>query len=454
MMMVLAEMQTKVNYIIQNSSHQEIIHKVSKAHAVKLAWKELGAQKRVRILRYLVAALKTRQDDIAKLICHEINKPITECYEDMTSEFAYLEAFLNDGPSYIDDIITYKDQKSEHRIIFEPRGVVASVAPWNYPLSNFIWAVIPNLIVGNTVIFKHSELCQEVGKLLEEIMLSLPGLPEGVFSQIYGGPSEAECLVKQDIDLIWFTGSTAAGKQLIDIAAKRNIKTVMELGGSNPAIIFPDVDLDVLVPKICSQRFTNCGQVCDAIKRLIVHQSIYKNLVEKIVEHVKKIKLGDPSLTTTELGPLVSAKQLSVIEAQVADAVSKGADVVIGGKKPSDLQGNYYLPTILTNITTNMRVWQEETFGPVLPIISFDSEDEALRLANESIYGLGAAVYSKDVAIAERIAQRIDACTIDINEGNHWRPCNLFGGFKSSGVGCEHGEFGFRELCRYKVIAK
>lgn len=436
------------------SSSSEITEKVSLAHTAKKAWKELGVHKRVELLNVLLNAFKKHAQEIGELITLEIGKTTNEVQEDFSWDFDYFERFLNDGPSYIEDEITVNEGQTIHRIVYEPKGVVACIVPWNFPFANFVWSVIPNLIVGNTVIFKHSEECPLVGQKIDEIIQNVGNLPEGVFSQIYGGSDVGWELANQDLDLIWFTGSTIVGKKLNTLAGSKQIKTVLEMGGSNPAIVFPDADLNLVIPKIYKGRFTNCGQVCDAIKRVIVHYDIYEKLVDQLTKYIANITLGDPTLETTQLGPLAAMRQLELLESQVNDSVKKGAKVITGGSRPLNLAGAYYLPTILTNVDRNMRVWREEIFGPVLPIMPFYNEQEAIMLANDTIYGLGAAIYTQDLQLARRVAADIDAGFIDINEGNHWRQCNPFGGFKASGMGCEHGRHGFQELCRFKIIAQ
>lgn len=433
------------------TSLAEIKRKVKEAHAVKKEWKALGAQKRAELLRPLLAIFEQHKAEIDLLTVREMGKPISECQDG--SDLNYFRHFLAEGPGYLADEMTFQNEKSLHKIVYEPRGVVASIVPWNFPLSNFLWGVIPNLIAGNPVIVKHSEECPLVGKLCEELMTKI-NLPRGVFAEIYGDAKVGAQLLQENIDMIWFTGSSAAGKKLFAIAGKKQIKSILEMGGSNPAMIFEDADLDAIVPKIVEARFSNCGQICDAVKRVIVHRSLFKSLVEKLAEQVQKIKIGDPELPATQMGPLAAMRQLKLLEAQVKEAIRTGAKVITGGKRVPNLSGAYYLPTILTQIKPSMRVWKEETFGPVLPVVPFDTESEAIALANDTIYGLGAVIYSKDLVRAKRVASQIDAGTVDINEGNHWRPSNPFGGCKASGMGCEHGRLGFQELCQFKLIAE
>lgn len=434
------------------STAKEIKAKVAKARAATVGWKSLGVVKRIALLQPLYQQFLKRKKEIALLVTREIGKPIIEAKSDLDWDQGYFQDFLDHGAMYLQDEIPYQENGKSHRVVYEPLGVAAVIVPWNYPFGNYLWGVIPNLIAGNTVIFKHSEECPLMGKLIDEMMGSLH-LPEGAFSQVYGDGKAGELLVNQDIDLIWFTGSTVVGKKLYEIAGKKFIKGVMELGGSNPAIVFDDVNIDAIIGTLYTGRFMNCGQVCDATKRLIVHKSICGALVKKLEERLANVKIGDPEDETTQLGSLVAKRQLDLLEAQVADAVARGAKVVAGGRRPAGLRGAYYMPTVLTNVKQEMRVWKEEVFGPVLPVVTFQTEEEAVALANDTPYGLGAQVFSKDVDRAIRVASKINAGCVDVNEGNHWQPCTPFGGYKGSGKGREHGKHGFQELCQIKVIA-
>jgi len=438
---------------VEVSSSDEIKRKVDLANKAKTAWKELGVEERTELLRPLYQEFQKREKEIALLTTREIGKPISEALADLEWDKVYFKAFFGDGKRYLKDEITHKEKGSVHKIIYEPRGAAAVIVPWNFPFANFLWGVIPNLIAGNTVIFKHSEECPLTGKLCEEMMGQLD-LPRGVFSEVYGDGKIGELLVGQDIDFIWFTGSSEVGKKLYKIAGKKFVKSVLEMGGSNPAVVFDDVEIsNKLIDRLYTGRFLNNGQVCDSIKRLIVHQSSFNELVEKMRKRVEEVVIGDPEDKKTQIGSLVARRQLELLESQIGDAIKKGAKVVIGGKRPKGLKGAYYLPTLLINVKRNMRVWREEVFGPALPIISFKTEKEAIELANDTVYGLGAQVYSKDKERGLRVASRIDAGCIDINEGNHWLPRNPFGGYKESGIGREHGRHGFQELCQIKVVA-
>lgn len=434
------------------SSAKEIKNKVALANKAKEQWKELGVEKRIKLLLPLYEIVTNNLEKLAKLVTQEIGMPIKESRDNINWDLSYLKSFFESG-SYLNDEITYKKGTAIHKIIFEPIGTAAVIVPWNFPLGNILWGVIPNLIVGNTVVVKHSEECPLFGKLFAEMMDKL-SLPKGVFSEVYGAGDVGECLVKQNIDLVWFTGSSKIGKKLFEIAGNKFVKSILEMGGSNPAIVFDNINIDDIIPRLHFKRFLNDGQVCDAVKRLIVHEDIFKEVVDKFKKHLLTKKVGDPEDPKTDLGSLVAKRQLELLESQVKDATDKGAKVICGGKRPNGLKGAYYLPTILTNIKFDMRVWKEEVFGPVLPIVSFKTEEEAIKLANDTNYGLGAVIFSKDVKRAERVAKNIRAGNIDINSGNHWMPQTPFGGYKDSGMGREHGRIGFQELCQVKVIAK
>ncbi len=431
----------------------EITAKVQNAQRAKRAWKMLGAAQRALMLRPLYALIIQHKDEIAQLITQEMGKPITAAHSEIKYALDYLQDFLDCGPGYIANEITVQEGATKHEIVYEPLGVAACIAPWNYPFSNFIVNVIPLLITGNTVVFKHSEECPLVGQYADSLMQQL-NLPEGVYAQVYGEGTVGQQLVEQDINLISFTGSSKTGHALAAIAGKKGIKAVLEMGGSDPAVIFEDAPLDEIIPQIYARRFDNCGQICCAVKRLIVHESIYDTVVEKLVDYLRTIKVGDPLDPSTQIGPLAALRQLELLESQVAASLAQGAVVAIGGKKAAEKVGVYYLPTVLTHIHRDMSVWKEEIFGPVLPIMAFRTEEEAIMLANDTPYGLSAVVFSADKERGYRVAAQIDAGCVDINFASHWRPCNPFGGYKASGLGRIYGKWGFQELCQVKVIAQ
>lgn len=292
-------------------------------------------------------------------------------------------------------------------------------------------------------------VCKQYQEIVEAC-----NLPSGVFAFIYGGGEVGDQLVHSDIDLICFTGSTKTGKYLYNVCAEKMIKILLELGGSAPGIVFKDADLDVVVETVFINRFGNCGQICDGLKRLIVHESVANEFIMKMKAKLTSMKVGSPIDEDTNIGPLVAQRQLDFLEGQVQDALENGAEVVLGGKKPAHLEGVYYLPTILTGVTREMRVWSEEVFGPVLPIMSFKTYAEAIELANDTPYGLGGYVFTNDKELGDKVAGEIKTGMVSINGAFYVIPDDPFGGCKMSGLGREHGKWGIHELTNVKVIAK
>ena len=287
-------------------------------------------------------------------------------------------------------------------------------------------------------------------------LLFQTGLPEGILNVIIGGGEVGSFLIDQPIDLVWFTGSTKVGQEIYAKCGRKFVKSLLEMGGSSPAVVFSDADLNSTMDNLFWARFLNCGQVCTAVKRLFVERKVYKKTVQLFIKRLKKVKVGSPQDESTEIGPLVSQKQLQVLEIQVGDAVSKGAKMEIGGRRPKDkklAKGNYFEPTVITNIKPNMKVLSEEVFGPVLPIIPFETEEEVIGLANKTEYGLSAEIYTTDLKKGERVAKRIQAGTVAVNTDNFFKPECPFGGFKKSGMGKEYGEIGMKEFTQVKVLA-
>lgn len=436
---------------VRISSDSEIKEKVSKAQKVKNYWKELGVKGRVKLLEPVRDEFRGRKDEIANLISLETGKVITESVSEVTRYTDELSWFLENGPKALKDEITLDDEKSIHRMVFEPMGVAACIAPWNFPFGMSVWGIFPNLVAGNPVVFKISEESPMVGRLMEQIILNHK-LPDGVFYEVYGAGDVGKKLSESDVNLIWFTGSTRTGKSLYKTAAEKFIKVVLEMGGSSPGVIFEDADIELAAPVIFGGRFRHCGQVCSALKRLIVHEKIENKLISALSEIVEKQKIGNPLDANTDLGSLVAKRQLSLIKEQYQDALDKGAKIVAQSKMPKGLKGAFFPPTLLTNIRKNMRVWREEVFGPLFPIVTFKTEEEAVELANDTVYGLTARVVSEDLLRAERVASKIDAGTISINYESRFLACDPFGGYKDSGMGRERGLHGLQELCQVKVI--
>lgn len=431
----------------------EIDQKIENANKTKVIWKETTIEERIKILSKARNVLFENKDKIAELISKEIGTTFESCKGEVEWDFDYIDWWLQNADKYLSPETTFEDEKTIHEVFYEPIGTVAVITPWNLPFDMFVWGVFPNLIAGNTVIYKAAEECCLTGEFLSKLMLEV-GLPLGVFNYINGGSDEGKELVNGNINAIWFTGSSEVGKYLFETSGKNFIRSSLELGGSNPAIVFADADVDMAVNKVFGKRIFNTGQTCDAIKRVIVEESIQDIFVQKMQKKFNEIKAGDPFDKEVNVGPLVSLKQLNTANKQLSESINLGAKILAKGKIISDKNGSFIDPVLLGNIDKNMPVWKEEVFAPILPIMSFKTETEAVELANDTEYGLGAIVFSSDLEKAKRVASKIDAGAIDINNGSHWLPQNPFGGYKNSGFGREHGKFGFAEVTQVKVVSR
>jgi len=273
------------------STEKEIVSKVDLAQKAKKLWKELGVEGRNKYLTKIIEGFTENQEELATLQAKEMGMPISDATVDVEDGIRYSQWYLDHATEYLSPQKTFENDQIYHQVFHEPYGVAAVITPWNFPISNFVWGVMQNLVVGNTVVFKHSEECPLFGKKLEGIILKV-NLPEGVFSEVYGDGKVGDFLVHQNINLIWFTGSTKVGQLLYKIAAEKFIKAVFELGGSSPGIVFADADLDRTLESIFMNRFLNCGQVCDGLKRLIVHQSRFNEIVDKLKKLIQTKKVG------------------------------------------------------------------------------------------------------------------------------------------------------------------
>lgn len=438
---------------VTESSEAEVEEKVAFARKALNPWRELGVHGRVAALRNVVENLSKRQKEFALLISKEMGMPISQSVHDVTGAIDYFNWYLDNAEKHLSPEVVYEDDMQLSEVHYEPVGVVAAITPWNFPASNLVWMIGQNLIVGNTVVFKDSEEVPLCGKLIEEVF-SESKLPEGVFSEVYGRGDVGDFLVHQDIDMICFTGSTLTGHHLYKVAAEKFIRVFLELGGSAPGIVFEDADVACVIDTIYANRFDNCGQICDGLKRLIVHESKVDEVITQLVKKLETVTVGDASDEKTDIGPLVSQKQFEALQRQVKDALSKGTAEIYKKNVSADLTGFFYPPSLITNVTQDMEVWKEEVFGPVLPMVTFKTEEEAIALANDTKYGLGGYVFTENTEKFARVASQIQTGAVQLNTAGSVRPSTPFGGCKVSGIGRVHGKFGFHEVSNVKVIAR
>jgi succinate-semialdehyde dehydrogenase/glutarate-semialdehyde dehydrogenase/succinyl-CoA reductase len=431
-------------------SKEKVFKVVENAKRALEFWKKTEISEREKFVKNFLRALGKEKKKIARLITIEMGKPLSEARDEMEGVLEMAEWFLLNTRKYIKDEEIFWGSRASARIKFEPVGVVGAITPWNFPLSTSLQKIIPALLTGNTVVFKPSELSTPSGLKIAQMFKKI-NLPKNVFNITTGDARTGKFLVSARVNMISFTGSTAAGKNIAQTAGKDLKKVVLELGGSDPFIVFEDADLNKAVDGAILGRFENCGQVCIAAKRIFVHKKIYPQFLEKFLKRVKLLKVGNPLNTRTEIGPLVSKDQLKDLEIQVKDAISRGAKLLAGGKRIKR-RGYFYEPTVLADIVDDMLVAKEEVFGPVACIFSFEGLDRVLQMANNTKYGLGASVWTKDKRKIKFITENIESGMISVNSwGTHTLECP-FGGVKESGLGRELSKYGIWEFCNIKTI--
>lgn len=439
-------------------SADEVQAAVARAQAAQAAWDVLGVRKRITVLREFQRRLHARKSEIAEVITREAGKPVAEALT--TEVLVVLDAarFLVDNAFRLlrDEPLPHGNLATKLKrghLLREPYGVVGIISPWNYPFSIPATETLAALVAGNAVVLKPSEFTSLVALELRSL-LHAAGVPQDIFQVVIGDGATGAALVHSQINKLVFTGSVATGKRIAAAAAERLLPVVLELGGKDPMLVLDDADVDVASSAAVWGAFVNAGQTCLSVERCYVHRSLYENFLRACAEKTKKLRVGRGMDRETDVGPMIHERQLRVVEAHVEDAVARGARVLTGGSRAQELGENFYKPTVLADVTHEMQIMREETFGPVLPVTAFDSDDEAVRLANDSEYGLAASVWTRDSARGERLARRIQAGTVMVNDvvscfGISEAP---HGGVKSSGIGRAHGRFGLEEMVRLKYV--
>ena len=438
---------------VRSSSREEVLEKVHQAREAQNKWQEIGLEKRIAYLQKLADVFKQNREELIERPMRETGVPLglaTGLAEGAEESFAWNLAHALNA---LTPVTTYEDANEINEIIFEPYGVMGCIVAWNFLYPNFVQSAVQPLLAGNTVVMKYSEESPLFSQYLEGL-IEQADLPKGVINFVYGDGQVGAALADSDIDFIHFTGSYATGQKLYEKAAEKFIPIVNELGGSSRGVVFEDSNIDKIVEDVFWNRFLNTAQFCDGLKRLIVHESLFDEMVEKLSVYAQTKIVGNPFDDKTELGPLVAERQVVKLEGQLKDALDKGAQLICGGKRPDGLKGAYFEPTLLTNINPEMQVWHEEVFGPVLPIVSFKTYKEALALANDTIYGLSAYVYTNDKSLAERAIKDIKAGTITVFGTNTYRSQNPFGGYKKSGMGRTSGTQGFHDSVQIKTVGR
>lgn len=418
-------------------------------------WPNLAAAQRGHILLKIAGAIRTHKEELARLETMNVGKPLYEAQSDVddaADTFEYYGGLANKITGEVNPLAP----KALDFTIKEPVGVCGQIIPWNFPLVMAAWKMAPALAAGCTLVLKPAEQTPLTALKLAEILHELNELPNGVVNIVTGdGPTAGATLVKsQDVDKIAFTGSTEVGKWILKTAAETNLKKVtLELGGKSPNIFFADADFAMALAGAVFGIFLNQGEVCSAGSRILVEKSIHSKLVEMMAEKARQIRLGDGLDPNTKMGPLVTAAHRERVESYIQIGKASGAKLVCGGQRPGTLPNGYFIePTIFDQVDPDSRLAQEEVFGPVVAVIPFDNEAEAIKIANHSPYGLAAGVWTKDFPKAMRLVRKIRAGIIWVN---HYHPTPMegpWGGFKESGLGRELGPYGIENYLQPKQV--
>ena len=426
----------------------QVFDLVGKAKRAYPEWKK-EYEKRRSYIYNLVEHLKKNKTELATVATTEMGKPLKESIGEIEKCAWALEFYADHGDSFLSDEVLNTDARKSF-LTFEPLGVIGSIMPWNFPYWQALRFAAPCLMAGNVIVMKPSRVTMQSGIEIEKAFTE-SGMPDGIFQTVVGSVESANHLIDSDVNAVTFTGSTNAGAKVGERAARNLKKCVLELGGSDPFIVLDDAIIEKAAEGAVKGRFINCGQSCVASKRFFVGKNIAEEFTELFIKKTSQLKVGDPMSIETDIGPLSSKDGLETISGIVEDAKQKGAEILLGG---SEIEGKgfFYKPTILRNVKSNMRIAQEETFGPVAPITIVENESEAVKLANESEFGLGASIWTKDLAKADKMSRRIESGIVSVNNVVISDPRIPFGGIKHSGFGRELSRYGMLEFVNLKSV--
>jgi succinate-semialdehyde dehydrogenase/glutarate-semialdehyde dehydrogenase len=437
---------------------EDVARAVGRARAAQRAWSETSFNERGRLIMQARKIILQELEEIALLISRETGKPLAEAISmelaptlDLMQYFARKTARML-SPRRI-SVGQYALMGRSSYEIYKPLGVIGIVSPWNFPWATPLDEVVMALAAGNTVVLKPSELTPLTGLRIKDVF-QRAGFPEAVLQVVTGDGSTGAALVGAGVDKIMFTGSVATGRRVAEAAAKYLTPVVLELGGKDPMIVLDDAHIENAARGAVWGAFANAGQACASVERCYVHESIAERFIGEVVKETKRLRQGEGIEQTSDIGSMTSERQLMLVQRHVDEAIDKGAKVLVGGDRLADSDAPFFSPTVLINVNHEMDLMREETFGPVLPIMTFKTDEEALRLANDSQYGLTASVWSSNIARAKRLAERIDAGTVMVNEVlyTHGIASTPWGGVKQSGLGRTHGRAGLLELVSARQI--
>jgi succinate-semialdehyde dehydrogenase/glutarate-semialdehyde dehydrogenase len=416
------------------------------------AWRSKTAKERAQILRRWFDLLMANQEDLATLMTAEQGKPLAEAKGEIAYAAAFIEWFGEEGKRVYGDTIPAHGADKRIVVIKEPIGVTAAITPWNFPAAMITRKAGPALAAGCTMVLKPATATPYSALALCELA-ERAGVPKGVFSCVTGGATEigGEMTSNPTVRKLTFTGSTEIGKLLMEQCAGTVKKVSLELGGNAPFIVFDDADIEMAVRGAIASKYRNAGQTCVCANRILVQDGVYDAFTKRLAEAAGAMKVADGFEPGAVIGPLIDMKAVEKVEAHIADALKKGAKIVTGGKRAAQ-GGSFFEPTVLTGVTTDMLITREETFGPVAPLYRFSSEAEAIRMANDTEFGLAAYFYSRDIGRIWRVAEALEYGIVGINEGIISTEIAPFGGMKESGIGREGSKYGIEEFLEVKYL--
>ncbi|GAA0191895.1 NAD-dependent succinate-semialdehyde dehydrogenase [Glutamicibacter creatinolyticus] len=433
------------------ASDAEIQEAIGAAHQGFTTWSTSEIPERVALLERVADIYEERAEELAAIITREMGKPVRQAQGEISIVASIYRYYAKNGPKFLQDEELEVASGGKALVRKEAVGVLLGIMPWNFPYYQVARFAAPNLMNGNTILLKHAPQCPESALAMEQIFKDA-GAPEGAYVNIFATNDQvADIIADRRIQGVSLTGSERAGAAVAEIAGRNLKKVVLELGGSDPFLVMEDADVARSAKLGMRARFGNTGQACNAAKRFIVDSSVYDEFSKALVDQVSGIKMGDPTEAENFVGPLSSAAARDGLAAQVKDAVDKGATVLAGGK-PVDGDGAYFEPTVLAGVTEDMRAFSEELFGPVAVLYKVDGEEEAVKLANNTDYGLGASIHTQDAERADRIARQLETGMVAINEPSGTAAELPFGGVKRSGIGRELGKYGMDEFVNHKLV--
>jgi succinate-semialdehyde dehydrogenase/glutarate-semialdehyde dehydrogenase len=438
--------------VIPNMGTSETRRAIAAAATAMPAWAARTAKDRAVILRRWFDLMMANQEDLATLMTAEQGKPLAESKGEIAYAASFIEWFAEEGKRLYGDIIPGHQADKRIMVLRQPVGVVAAITPWNFPAAMITRKAGPALAAGCTMVVKPATQTPYSALALAELA-ERAGIPKGVFNVVTGSATAigGEMTSNPTVRKLTFTGSTEIGKKLMVQCASTVKKLSLELGGNAPFIVFDDADLDAAVQGAIASKYRNTGQTCVCANRLLVQAGVYDEFSAKLAAAVGKLRVGDGLAGPTEQGPLIDAKAVSKVEEHIADAVKKGAKVALGGKRHA-LGGTFFEPTILTGVTPQMMVAREETFGPLAPLFKFDTEAEAIAMANDTEFGLAAYVYTRDLARSWRVSEAIEYGIVGLNTGIISTEVAPFGGMKESGTGREGSKYGIMDYTELKYV--